>query len=135
MRRLSLDEYDVRDCGYKTPCWIARGHPNSAGYPRRTINGKRTYAPRAMYEREKGKIPAGLVPDHLCSIRMCINPDHLEPVTETVNGRRSKRAKINEQIAKQILQSKRSTKWWAAKLGIAVSTVSNVRSGARWKGV
>lgn len=35
-----------------------------------------------------GEIPDGLVLDHLCRIRCCVNPAHLEPVTRAENTRR-----------------------------------------------
>ena len=42
-------------------------------------------AHRCSYEFLKGEIPNGLVIDHLCRVRNCINPDHLEPVTPLEN--------------------------------------------------
>lgn len=38
-----------------------------------------------MYELYKGAIPEGLQIDHLCRVRRCINPDHLEAVTRHEN--------------------------------------------------
>lgn len=43
---------------------------------------------RVMYELVKGPIPDGMPLDHLCRVRSCINPDHLEPVTTAENLRR-----------------------------------------------
>ena len=42
-------------------------------------------AHRLYYELEKGPIPKGLTLDHLCRVRCCVNPDHLEPVTLVEN--------------------------------------------------
>ena len=44
---------------------------------------------RAMYEELRGPIPEGLAIDHLCRNRGCVNPDHLEPVTNRENTMRS----------------------------------------------
>lgn len=35
-----------------------------------------------------GPIPSGLQLDHLCRTRHCVNPDHLEPVSQQENNRR-----------------------------------------------
>ena len=45
-------------------------------------------AHRWSYEHFVGPIPDGLVIDHLCRVRHCVNPDHLEPVTNEENLRR-----------------------------------------------
>lgn len=87
--RLTVSErfralYDVIDTG----CWIWRGTPGANGYGRLSIGNRPTYAHRAAYELHVGPIPAGLTIDHLCRVRMCVNPDHLEPVTRAENTRR-----------------------------------------------
>jgi hypothetical protein len=50
---------------------------------------KQTYiAHRISYKEFIGPIPEGLVIDHKCRTRHCVNPDHLEPVTSLENTRR-----------------------------------------------
>lgn len=51
-------------------CWLYLRALNNSGY-----GPHRTY-----YERFRGPIPDGLTLDHLCRIRCCVNPDHLEPM-------------------------------------------------------
>lgn len=49
------------------------------------------YGPhRKVYAAARGPIPAGLTLDHLCRVKACVNPDHLEPVTRAENVRRSR---------------------------------------------
>lgn len=66
--------------------WI--GAKSSGGYGQLSIDGRRHYVHRLAYELANGKIPAGLVIDHLCRNRACINPGHLETVTNEENVRR-----------------------------------------------
>lgn len=66
------------------PCWLWLKCVTD-GYGRLTVNGKLLLAHRYSYELFKGKIEDDLQIDHLCRIRRCVNPDHLEAVTLTVN--------------------------------------------------
>lgn len=66
-------------------CWIWHGAIQSNGYGRTWINPKRPFVHRAVYELVRGPIPEGLILDHLCRVRCCVNPDHLQPVTDRVN--------------------------------------------------
>lgn len=65
-------------------CWNWVGHA-SGGYGRIRHDGTRVQAHRYAYETLVGPIPEGLQLDHLCRNRMCVNPDHLEPVTPRIN--------------------------------------------------
>ncbi len=67
-------------------CWRWRGSKNSLGYGK-AYAGENRYrsAHRVAYELARGPIPAGLQLDHLCRNRLCVNPLHLEPVTQKEN--------------------------------------------------
>ena len=70
-------------------CWIWLGTINpTGGYPQIWANGKTVYAHVLIYEMIKGPIPEGLQLDHLCRVRCCVNPHHLEPVTARENMNR-----------------------------------------------
>lgn len=69
-------------------CWEWQGELNRNGYGRVWIGGKRHMTHRAVWELLRGQIEAGLVLDHLCKVRNCCNPDHLEPVTVKENTHR-----------------------------------------------
>lgn len=75
-------------------CWLWGGGRHSAGYGTTSFHGGKQYAHRVAYELLVGKIPAGLQIDHFrmnegprhapCS-RLCVNPAHLEVVTQKEN--------------------------------------------------
>lgn len=69
-------------------CWLWDGSTNSHGYGMINLMGRPMLAHRVAYEFLKGPIQRGLVVDHKCRTRCCINPDHLEPVTMAENTRR-----------------------------------------------
>ncbi|MFF8534104.1 HNH endonuclease signature motif containing protein [Streptomyces sp. NPDC015532] len=66
-------------------CWEWTGHVKPNGYGQVRINRRPLHAHRVAYEALRGSIPDGLVIDHLCRNRRCVNPDHLEPVTHRTN--------------------------------------------------
>ena len=69
-------------------CWLWIASCTNNGYGQfRTRRGKVvTYlAHRFAYEMLAGPIPSGLTLDHLCRVRQCVNPSHLEPVTNREN--------------------------------------------------
>ncbi len=53
------------------------------------FEGRLQPAHRVTYRILVGEIPAGLEIDHLCRNPGCVNPDHLEPVTHSVNQQRA----------------------------------------------
>lgn len=69
-------------------CWLFAGFIEKNGYGRLLKSVGAPGAHRVMYENEVGQIPEGLHLDHLCRVRHCINPAHLEPVTWQENIRR-----------------------------------------------
>jgi hypothetical protein len=81
-------------------CWIWTGYLNKGyghvvrgGYGRGPIQRWRVH--RLSYETACGPIPVGLELDHLCRVRCCVNPDHLEPVTRLENIRRGEAGSNN----------------------------------------
>ena len=72
-----------------SPCWLWTGCRGSNGYGQFIVAGRRkAKAHRFAYELLIGPIPAGLDIDHLCRVRHCVNPSHLEPTTRSTNLRR-----------------------------------------------
>ena len=66
-------------------CWLWAGPCYSNGYGDLRKNKWHMLAHRWSYEHFIGPIPEGLDLDHLCRVRSCVNPAHLEPVTRRIN--------------------------------------------------
>ena len=66
-------------------CWQWLGPTRFKGYGFITLNQRTRPVHRVAYELTVGPIPTGLVLDHLCRNRVCVNPLHLEPVTNREN--------------------------------------------------
>lgn len=66
-------------------CWLWGGGCVKDGYGTIRWNGRTCRAHRVFYEYFIIEIPEGLDLDHLCRVRRCVNPWHLDPVTRRVN--------------------------------------------------
>ncbi|MFI1942236.1 HNH endonuclease signature motif containing protein [Streptomyces purpureus] len=66
-------------------CWLWTKALDRHGYAEIKIDRRHYLAHRVSYELFVGPIPPGLVIDHLCRVRSCLNPAHLEPVTNREN--------------------------------------------------
>lgn len=81
MERL-LSRIEIDDDG----CWVWTGSTINSGYGQlrhRQVGSSLVH--RIAYENLVGPVGPGLVLDHLCRVRRCCNPDHLEPVTQQQN--------------------------------------------------
>jgi hypothetical protein len=79
------ERMDQRTIVDETGCWLWIGTLSASGYGVLATGKRQHKAHRVSYERHVGPIPDGLGLDHLCRVRNCINPAHLEPVTTRVN--------------------------------------------------
>lgn len=66
-------------------CWLWTRPVYGPGYARFWDGESQVLAHRWIYEQIVGPIPTGLTIDHLCRVRHCVNPAHMEPVTNREN--------------------------------------------------
>lgn len=122
----------------KTGCWNWAGHVMKNGYGQRRdrATGKATTAHRHMYERAIGKIEPGLSLDHLCKNKACVNPKHLEPVTQGENVRRAVHVRLTWEKAdgiRAMVKSGATQSDAGRKFGISQGVVSRIVRGLAWQ--
>lgn len=86
----SMDQRFINKVNLSDECWLWNASLNNFGYARYKIDGKMVLAHRYAYKYFNGDIPKGFELDHICRVRHCVNPAHLEAVTHLDNVRRGK---------------------------------------------
>lgn len=128
--------FELVDTGFSSPCWLWLRSKNSEGYAlRRGKQYTTTLVHRQHYEFFRGPVPDGLDLDHLCRVRHCVNPEHVEPVTRATNAHRGAGTKLTPEQVREIKVSPDSTAELARRFGVAHGAVWNIRAGLQWKDV
>lgn len=86
---LTAFERLIRRTDMSGECWIWQGAVDRAGYGKIKDGEGMRYAHVIAYEEAYGLVPEGLTVDHLCRVKNCIRPSHLEAVTLFENIMRS----------------------------------------------
>jgi hypothetical protein len=138
-------EYEERNCGFRSDCWIwmqGRGSVGRYGLQYGTARRPGEDIPissqRLMYERHVGDVPEGYDIDHLCRITLCCNPDHLEAVTHEENVRRGKNTRLTPEGVRRMFVL-RHEGWTFQQIAdeyeICQAHAFKIIAGKKWKGV
>ncbi|MFJ8386234.1 HNH endonuclease signature motif containing protein [Streptomyces sp. NPDC094438] len=93
--RRALDRLMDKCVEDEAGCWVWKGsrpggkNRASTTYGDIQYRGRTVVVHRLAYTLMRADVPNGLELDHLCRNPLCVNPDHLEPVTHAENVRRA----------------------------------------------
>ncbi len=128
-----------------TPCWLWTGARDVEGYALytsagRTMTGHKFYWIRATGRR---RVPRGKHLDHVCRVRHCVNPAHLEVVTPMTNVRRSSVVVLTGNEPTEIIAAYRAGQQpgrrpvrmldLARRYRVSVATICNVINRRHWR--
>ena len=119
-------------------CWVWQRHTDKQGYARGGFHSLGYELPqlahRVLYEQRFGRIPEGVILDHRCHTddlscpggpgcphRLCVNPEHLEPVTHLENANRGRNTRLPDAEMRTVYEMRLSRKSWrkiAAEFGM-----------------
>lgn len=116
-------------------CWIWQWSKDHKGYGLHYRDGRYDRAHRVAYERANGPIPEGLVLDHLCRVKACVNPSHLEAVEVATNNRRGLLAKLTADDVRAIRRSTASNVVMADVYGVTLQNIRRIRKRETWRDI
>ncbi len=109
-------------------CWIWQ-KASANGYGRIRRDGRTQQAHRWYYEAVNGPVASELHLDHLCCVTLCVNPDHLEPVTMSENLRRAGVKRLTDGERAAIRVSKLPNRVLAERYDVGPRQIRKIRNG------
>ena len=94
-------------------CWIWTGYTDTQGYGNFNIARKAARCHSISWIITRGAVPDGMMLDHRCGNRKCVNPDHLRVCSRQENQRNLKKSKANTSGFKGVYLDKRRGHWVA----------------------
>lgn len=132
--------------GGPNDCWLwQRSVSAGDGYPKMTVGRRTCSVHRLVCELVHGGAPEGAEAMHSCDVPVCCNPRHLSWGSRSQNrrdmvrrgrstfGERNASAKLSEADARLIAASALPLAIVAERFRVAFPTVSQIRSGKRWR--
>lgn len=120
-----------------TGCWLWTGAANgSGGYGVVRVAGRDLGAHRVFYDALVGPAPCWQHIDHLCGVRRCVNPAHLEPVTAAENVRRGQGTRLSWEDVRDIRRRHADgerTSDLAREYRVCDSNISQIVKNKTWR--
>ncbi len=125
--------------GKPNDCWQWLGSINKrTGYGKKQWRGETWLAHRWVWTMLFGSIPKDMTINHKCSNRSCVNPHHMEVITQAENCRHGSGATLTKEQVLEIRavpQRRGDRKEIASKYGVSEVTISDIRSRRSWKDI
>lgn len=100
------------DRGWSSDCWVWQATCDQNGYAMFGIAASRSRRAHIVaYEALVAPVPSGLQLDHLCRVRPCVHPLHLEPVTLQENIRRGMQGVLKTHCVQGHERTPENTYW------------------------
>jgi hypothetical protein len=113
-------------------CLIWQGSIGSHGYGQISHRSRPVLVHRIAYIAERGAIPDGFVIDHLCRNKACVDPEHMEAVTNAVNTQRGTGARFTPEDIREIREAPGSHAAAARRWDTSRGAIANIRNGRTW---
>lgn len=130
--RRKSDRHAAIDSGYTSACWLWQLNKTRDGYGLVRVGRQMQVAHRYHYEQKYGPVPDGFELDHLCRVRACVNPDHLEPVSHAQNCQRGSKTKLSRCDIDAIRAAGDRQEDIARRYGITQGHVSRIKRRRTW---
>lgn len=128
-------EYAEENRGYETPCWIWQFATERNGYGRKVVQGVKYGAHRYYYEQQVRPLQTHEHLHHLCGIRACVRPDHLQVLSPAEHYREHRALLTVEQVRE--IKAQMSDEWGrcsvlARRFGVHPKTINDIKLGKTW---
>lgn len=122
-RNIGVDRFDSTYRVSESGCWEWTGSTTHNGYGQFYDGTGMIRAHRYAWGRENGPIPDGLVVDHLCHVRKCVNPAHMRLLTASENQQNRRGVQARNSSGYRGVYWDEPKKKWAVKVGVNGKTV------------